>query len=390
MEMETFNSLEKEEKAKDFKTYIEKVFWQILKRYKYLYKDIIKKYYSDDLHIWFETPVFTWNENNEIKIVHDDRGKALIEFICDLEVSGTICLHNIIEKFPATFYVTVRVLQYPNSTIFHQDHIFFWTKEQKALLNFNNFIFERHKALGFKGIENNKETDYSSFVTLWKKVQNKNATQAHTTSHNYFIEIQFAYEQLMFLISNMQTYGQYTSSYIANEIPANGKIIYQAKPSLFDKRYLEFCSLSFQKLYDFWERISFLIYQFLPPSKLQSKKLSFYSLIDNLKKDVSSGKFGFLKLPNSNFIWFSDFEANEHKEMREYRHPQTHYQIQNDIYKGGFYAGTYTYWLDNVYNKGNLQKLQKSNEELSEFLVEQFKLCSVGFEKAIALINEMP
>lgn len=388
--MEPADLLEKEKIARDFKTYIEKVFWQILKRYKYLYKDIIKKYYSDDLHIWLETPVFNWNENYEIKIVKDDRGRDLVEFVCDLDVSGTICLLNINKKFPASFCITVRVLQYPDSTIFFEEHIFFWTKEQKALLNFNNFIFERHKELGLKGIENNKETDYSSFVTLWKKIENKNANQSHTTSHNYFIEIQFAYEQLMFLISNVQTYGLYTSVYTANEIHINGETIYPTKLTLYDKRYMEFCSLMFQKLYDFWERIAFLIYQFLPPSKLDSKQLSFHSLIKNLKKDISKGDYVFLKLSNSNFIWFSSFEDKEHKKMRNYRHPQTHYQILNDMYKGGFYAGSYTYWLDNIHNKINLQKLQKSNEGLSKFLIKQFNLCSVGFEKAIALLNEKP
>lgn len=394
------DSIQKEEIAREIQNHFEaqngKEFSNGLKRFNYLYKHFIpKKYYSDDLLIWFvaDTNGFNWQSNFKLNTTTDTQNKDIYEFESDFTVTGYICfeINNLPpeKRINALFSLTLRVFKYPNISEIHSDHIEFWTQELKVINEYNKMIKAQYKGLGLESIIKTPKTNYSSFIKTWPKISNGNKKQVHTSSRDYYYEIVDVYEQLMYLITNVNTYKKYTSNYLGKERNESFGTIYDINLSLYDRRYLDFCSYAFEKLYEFWERLAFLIYQFIPPTILKIKQISFYKIISELKKDINNSNFIYL-CTSENFKWLSDFESHIHKALREYRHPLIHYQIENPLFKGGFYSGTITFWKNNISNRESIKKLQKANENHAKFIIKQFESCKEGLERTIGLIKEIP
>ena len=46
--------------------------------------------------------------------------------------------------------------------------------------------------------------------------------------------------------------------------------------------------------------------------------------------------------------------------------------------------------MQNSFDKEKLEELQKANEKLGVFLIEQARFCKTGIQNLIALIKELP
>lgn len=362
----------------------------------YLYSHLIPKEHRNipDLLVWFEVDQsgIIWDDEYEIKKKQDNRGQSFFEFQSDISVSGKAGYSVGYEevKTDASYNLTLKAFLYDGTFTIYPDNIRLWTKEQKILTEYNELIFTKYQALGLGEIEKKEETAYSAFKTIWAKGNKNDAEQTATTSYFYYREIIDAYDQLRFCIANVNAYMPYTSNYLAKEQYQAGRVLYDINLTMFDRRYLYFCGIAFEKLYSFWERIAYLAYQFIKPKGLTAQNLSFNKLILTLRKDCNNGLYPFFTQSNSFFHWFSDFEQNHHQAIQKYRHPLIHYKNKNEVYKGSYFAGTHSHWLKNSTEKEKLQELQEVNEQLGVFLTRQVSFCEIGFKNLIELIKELP
>ena len=250
----------------------------------------------------------------------------------------------------------------------------------------NDFLNKVYKDQNFNSIL----PEFSTLDDTLDKMDKKNKDKIFATSYHYFYEIVDSYEQIMFLMGNINLYRKYTSNYIQNESNSPNGLYYQLNLTFYDRRYLNFCSMAIERIYAYWERIAFLLFQFIKPKTEQigDKKLSFFNLIKSLVKDIECQHHLYLDSPNSSFKWFNDFHKNGHHKLTHYRHPLVHFQKKRNEFKGGLWAGTHTIFLQNTQNKKNLIKLQKKNESLCSFLNDQFGYCEMGYKKVADLIKE--
>lgn len=333
---------------------------------------------------------FLWDDDYLLKTILDRGGEQIYRFENGFKVSGELSYW--IEgspneyKAPCSFSLTLRVHKYPNSGT--PDYIELWDEEQKIINHFNELIYAKYDALNFES----PISKFDKFTESWSSVNRNDENQIKATSYHYYFELVHAFEQAMYLVANVNLYSKFTSNYTEKESHTPNGIHFIINLSFYDRRYLDFCSLAFEKIYAFWERVAFLLYQFIKPVKkpLAEKQVSFFKLIDNLCKDIESGNFSYLKNSASTFIWFNNFLSREHKKLTDYRHPAIHFQMNNSVYKGGLFAGTHNYWLENNDDKNKLTKLQKDNEDFCKFLNDQLRICETGLNKVVELIKEIP
>lgn len=331
---------------------------------------------------------FLWNDDYLLKTILDKGGEQIYRFENEFKVSGELSYW--IEGSPkeyktsCSFSLTLRVQKYSNSP--HPDYIELWDKEQKVVNHFNELIYAKYDELKFES----PISKFDNFTESWSSVNRDDENQVKATSYHYFFELVHAFDQVMYLVANVNLYRKYTTNYTERESYSPNGAYFMVNLSFYDRRYLDFCSLAFEKIYAFWERVAFLLFQFIKPALLEENQLSFVKLMKFLKKDIKAGNFIFLNNPNSNINWFFTFINSKHKKLTDYRHPSVHFQKSNPVYKGGLFAGTHNYWLENNGDKSKLEKLQKDNEDLCKFLNDQLRICEEGLNNVVQLIKEIP
>jgi hypothetical protein len=185
-------------------------------------------------------------------------------------------------------------------------------------------------------------------------------------------------------------YRKYTCDYLEKERHDSSGTRYDINLEMYDWYYLDFCSLSIENLYSYWERIGYFLFQFFPPTKVVDNNLSFQNLISCLKKDIKQGKYHSLHT-SQNFKWFSEFteKGHEFEKLQKYRHPLIHYKFENQLFKGGLNSGTYSFLIKNCRKREKIEELQKVNDSLVDFINHQFSLCYDGYLKTVDLIKEI-
>jgi hypothetical protein len=372
------------------------LFTQVWRDSPYLYIDKIPEEYRswNDILVWFEVDTYgiKWVNDYEISLVKDRRQEDIFEFKQDLKVSGYTCYSIGCNQFknPTSYSLTLRAYRYPDSYTVRRDIISLWNKEQKILNDHNQLIAQKYSELNLGDISLSHQTDYGAFTSIWAKSDKANVEQTHATSYYYYRELIDAYDQLRFCVANLNLYTPYTSDYLAKERQHTTGVFYDINLSMYDRRYLNFCGMAFEKLYSFWERIAYLAYQFIQPTTLKNPKtLSFSKRMTGLHKECISGIHPQFQRSTSCYQWFLNFELQHHKDIQYYRHPLIHYKNKNDIYKGSYFAGTLKYWSQNSFDRQKIEELQGANNQLGVFLTTQAGLCSIAIENLIGLIKEL-
>jgi hypothetical protein len=363
-------------------------------KHKRLYKDLIPQEFTTvELNsVWFtpDDKGFIWDKDFIYRPLKYDDGKDFIRFEGDFSVNGYLSFQESTtydkREVPVTYNLTFKVDYFKRIRL---ETVEYWTKEQKIMNSYNYLMLDQYKKLGFHSQMNNPQTDFVKFTGIWGGVSRSNKKQVHTSSFYYHYEIVTSYELLMFLVSNVNLYRQYTSNYLEQERHdySNGSI-FDLNLSIYDRYYLIFCSLSLENLYSYWERIGFLLFQFIKPTKVSDRNLSFQKLISSLNEEDNNGEYSFL-LSSKNFKWLSDFNISTHNKLQKYRHPLIHYNIKNPLFKGGLFSGTVSYWIQNNMKKEKIEKLQKENDKLVDIINHQFSLCNDGLVKTLDLIKEI-
>ena len=141
--------------------------------------------------------------------------------------------------------------------------------------------------------------------------------------------------------------------------------------NLEDKRYLMFVTCSFEKAYNYWDRIGDRIASFFP-DLLKSHQVNFSKIIDEVSK---------LDIESEDFMWLKGFKENQYKELNGVRKNMVHYYQ---------YESKYRY--DHTMNSSDLEKIKILWEEKISFpnyFKQHLNYALEGYIKMCLFLKEM-
>ncbi len=185
-------------------------------------------------------------------------------------------------------------------------------------------------------------------------------------------------QDIKFSLGNIYLYKKLGINNFSNEYITiqQGKTISTYQQTLGDRRFFFYISVSFEKLYNFWDRIGdllFLTLNFALDLKIKPREIYFSTVIKKIEK---------LNLKSENFNFLKEFYKNEYKKiLNENRKLIVHDRQKDTDFRSR--------WLKSLSNKKAITELQKEKNELPNLLKDQMNLAIKGFESAILLIHEI-
>ncbi len=124
-------------------------------------------------------------------------------------------------------------------------------------------------------------------------------------------------------------------------------------------------------MYNFWDRIGYLLSLVLD-LKIEPKEIYFPRVIKKIEK---------LNSQSANFKFLKEFSEDEYKNiLNENRKSIVHYKQQDTSFRFE--------WLNNLYNREAIKKLQDEKDKLPNLLKSQMSLTIKDFKSAVLLIHE--
>lgn len=180
-------------------------------------------------------------------------------------------------------------------------------------------------------------------------------------------------QDIKFSLGNVYLYKELGINSFLNEhiTTPQGETIFTYRQTLGDRRFLFYISVSFEKLYNFWDRIGNLLSLALD-LKIEQKEIYFPRVIKEIGK---------LNSQSANFKFLKEFSENEYQDiLNRIRKLIVHYRQKDTYFRFE--------WLKNFSNKEAITKLQEEKDKLPNLLKNQMSLTIKGFEAAVLLINE--
>lgn len=225
----------------------------------------------------------------------------------------------------------------------------------------------------FEKIEFDKE-DVIGFVSTISKTREKFNKKGDfdLLIHDIIYSVS---SDIKFSLSNVFLYSKYANNFLKEITRYSDGTSY---PTYFkksgDKRFFYYVNSTFEKLYNFWDRIGDLL-ELSFDINLPKKRIYFSTVINELNKR---------KLKSSNFSWLKNFENSDYKDyLNKYRIKIVHYRQQDTHF---FFE-----WLNNMSKSNRLEiiaKLQKEKNELPVLLKKQLNVANQGFENTIRLVKD--
>lgn len=235
--------------------------------------------------------------------------------------------------------------------------------------NLENLINAKCKELNLISIDDLKINGQNSFAIFADILRKKNLIKEFPKNYGYDLG---QYNDFRVISYNMQYiigFCLLCKDYIFNE--GIDGVYYQ---NLYDYRYLMYCNIGIQSIYNFWDRIGKILTYFYEVD-YNSNKQTFGLIIDKLKGDFKQSE---------NYKFLKNFKDSKYKEIIEIRHKIVH-EFSID-------AGHYAEFIfkSSAKDKSVLQEHYKKKINYINILIEHFKLFNIGFEKMLKLIDELP
>lgn len=230
-----------------------------------------------------------------------------------------------------------------------------------SLVNFDSIKFDDENALGFlsKIRKTRAELNHDGQFDLI----------THDLIYSVSSDIQFA-------LANAYLYFPHANNFI-NETRnyGDGTSIPTYFVKTADKRFFFYINSTFEKLYNFWDRIGDILAKSFDLS-IREERIYFSTVIESLESKLLSSKSG---------QWLKVFREGPYREiLNRLRKKIVHYR-QKDTY-------FYTEWLKSVISGSNsydqITKLQQEKDELLPLLKEELHLANIGFEMMVRFIAE--
>ncbi|MCK5122538.1 MAG: hypothetical protein KAQ87_00050 [Candidatus Pacebacteria bacterium] len=234
-------------------------------------------------------------------------------------------------------------------------------KENLFCLNdFEKVEFDKKNSLGFA----------STISETRKKFNNKG--DFDLLIHDLIYSVP---SDIKFSLSNVFLYSKYANNFLKEIVRCSDKTqlsTYFKKRE--DKRFFYYVNSTFEKLYNFWDRIGDLL-ELSFNINLPEKSIYFPKVINELNKR---------QLESNNFSWLKDFKNGDYKNyLNKYRIKIVHYRQQDTYF---FFE-----WLNSMPKSNHLEiiaKLQEEKDRIPVLLKKQLNNTNQGFENTIRLIKD--
>ncbi len=186
-----------------------------------------------------------------------------------------------------------------------------------------------------------------------------------------FDDLLFCSDEILHFTALLFLYQPYMNNPLKEGYQLGEKMVYPNRQNLASKRYAMYANSLSEKVYNYWDRIGDLLAAYFP-DKIDPKQIYFGKTVDNIPNEFHG---------SANYKWLKEFKETEYKKINDKRKQIVHYITLDTQFKH-----THLEYSD---NKSMLEDLIKERDNLPEFFKGQIQFTLTGFEKTIALIEEI-
>lgn len=360
--------------------------------YRYAYFDLIPSALLEtDFKVQFKTESIKWDDTFVFKKEGlENESQYFFENGCELK--GKISFHTKI-VYPSIDFCKKVVVQFRSTDLTVRELMYeLKLEEQKIIDPYMDLLNSQKAHLNLATIDKlqfNNQSPFGYYCDVIRKSRVTPQLNSSVGDYYFYQEIFVAHQEIKEAIATANLYKKYLSPILHNKDIYEGRTFYYPWLNYYDKMYMLACSLGFERLYTFWDRIVFMVYNFYQGG-IPEMNLSFDNYLKKIENQINAKTSTLLFNPASqNVKWLMDFRKNQYLEITEKRHRIIHFKITSD-WQGLPWSKTITNVYQNNLNPQELLKLQVEIYQLQDILMKHFSLCIEGFEKSLALIDELP
>lgn len=234
----------------------------------------------------------------------------------------------------------------------------------------------------------NSVTGFGYFADILRKGRNI-VSKNREISHAYFYyEIAHCHGEIETCLLTALMHQKYSSDFLGRKISFEGKDMYLPNISYSDMQYLAMIGFGFERLYSFWDRIAYLLYNYEPLDFKKAKDISFDKYFRRIESYLQSGKPIAFNTNSIHLKWLRNYHCVDFSKITDYRHRIVHYSMTpmwDGILSSKFISNAYQYTSDPI----KLNEVKLEFEGLGNLLCVQFNFCKAGFIRTLELIDEL-
>lgn len=385
-----------QELTQAFQSCCEYYFKQKFQQNRFLYFDKIPhNYFGTDYKVEITSSDYSWKDKPEIiytihKIEDSEYGKQKCEIRQSCLVSYFFKVNNLlemgretktinfycesIEPFGATFSVKIIA-----DEIIVMDRYREIKQNLKRKFEIKNINEENYP---------NDSIGFGFFAEILRKKRNLVSIN-NNISHGYFYyEIAHCHGEVEVCLITALLNQKYSSDLLRRKVDFEGKELFLPNLNYNDLQYLTMVGFGFERLYSFWDRIAYLLYNFETLDFKRASHVSFDKYFLEMEKLLAANRPSIFNSNSMNLNWLIDFHKNEFKRITDYRHRIVHYQMTSNwdgVLSSKFANNASQYTSD----LNELTRIKLEFDGLGFLLKEQFNFCKEGFLAALNLIDEL-
>lgn len=378
-----------------FKYCCEQYFEEKFQQNRFLYFDKIPhSYLGTDYKVEISQITFMWSGNPEITYMKhnvQDRndGKNKCQFRGNCLVSYYFKVNSLMEIGRETKTINFFAYSFEpyGMTIFP-------TIEIEELIVFDNHrkikqnIKQQFKVENIDELKYPGTTGFGFFADILRKPRSLSPLDTNISHAYFYYEIAHCHGEIETCLLTALMHQKYLSDLLDKKVGFEGKEFYMPNISYSDMQYLVMVGFGLERLYSFWDRITYLLYNFEPLGFKKAKDLSFGKYFSRIEEYLNLGKQIKFDSNSNNFHWLLNFYKTDFIKITSYRHRIVHYEM-TPKWEGVLSAKFVNNAYENTFNRNKLNEIKLEFEGLGYLLLEQFKFCNEGFIRALNLIDEL-
>jgi hypothetical protein len=348
-------------------------------------KSVLNNQPAEITNAWFEIHSFDWSVPHITEYIAD---KNCWLFESSFISSGLLRYEKEADKsipespgsIPYTFNLTFKAVGFFENYLKIEDYEI-WNQEQKILQAHKKLIDKKFSELGLKELNIFEPSVKELFFQIFQINPPNNLNGSHIK-----IDFEIAILEIRYAVAELFINYPYLN-YIRKEIPSFG--IFSPYPSYHEYLYHMWLGICIERIYVFWERIGYFLYNFLKPKGISSSKISFSSIIQVLEKNKQFEKltegihFKFLKKVQKEQL---DKDSPQIS-ISAIRHRIIHYQ-PNETNQTLLGAKNFVDRVNALDSSATLIAHEEKDKELAYYLKDRFFECHQGFNEMLLLLKE--
>lgn len=232
-------------------------------------------------------------------------------------------------------------------------------------------VYDEQELRCIRGLNNENEINGRN-VLMWHH-EAVHPFQQRNKDFNFLkneFDIKLVSDEILYFTANTFLYLPFINDPIQDRYRmTGGDYIYPNDQNIFSKRYDMYVDVSFEKIYNFWDRIGDLIAACLAPN-LEERKVYFSTAIDNVPEILNE---------DENFKWLSAYRNTQYRSLNDKRRNVVHY----------FSTGT-NFQHEHIFSASDLEKLKKivdDRKSIPNFLKSNIEDTIEGYIKTLELLK---